>query len=75
MCGRYYVDDDTAEEIEKVIRLVDAKVNGKLPVMEHIHKGDVRPSEVAPVLLKRGNILTIAMNVGDSREKREKHLS
>ena len=33
MCGRYYVDDDTAEEIEKVIRLVDAKVNGKLPVM------------------------------------------
>ena len=27
MCGRYYVDDDTAEEIEKVIRLVDAKVN------------------------------------------------
>ena len=43
MCGRYYVDDDTAEEIEKVIRLVDAKVNGKLPVMEHIHKGDVRP--------------------------------
>ena len=59
MCGRYYVDDDTAEEIEKVIRLVDAKVNGKLPVMEHIHIGDVRPSEVAPVLLKRGNILTI----------------
>ena len=71
MCGRYYVDDDTAEEIEKVIRLVDAKVNGKLPVMEHIHKGDVRPSEVAPVLLS----LPFAMNVGDSREKREKHLS
>lgn len=21
MCGRYYVDDETAEEIEKVIRL------------------------------------------------------
>ena len=43
MCGRYYVDDDTAEEIEKVIRLVDAKVKGKLPVMAHNHKGDVRP--------------------------------
>lgn len=75
MCGRYYVDDDTAEEIEKVIRLVDAKVNGKLPVMEHIHKGDVRPSEVAPVLLKEEISLPFAMNVGDSREKREKHLS
>ena len=43
MWSLHYVDDDTAEEIEKVIRLVDAKVNGKLPVMEHIHKGDVRP--------------------------------
>ena len=59
MCGRYYVDDDTVEEMEKVIRLVNAKVNGKLPVMEDIHRGDVRPSEVAPVLLKRGNILAI----------------
>ena len=59
MCGRYYVDDNTAEEIEKVIRLVDAKANGKLPVVEHIHRGDVRPSEIAPVLLKKGTILTI----------------
>ena len=59
MCGRYYVDDNTAEEIEKVIRLVEAKANGKLPVVEHIHRGDVRPSEIAPVLLKKGTILTI----------------
>ena len=50
MCGRYYVDDDTAEEIEKVIRLVDAKVNGKLPVMEHIHKGDVTPSQAVELI-------------------------
>lgn len=75
MCGRYYVDDDTAEEIEKVIRLVDAKVNGKLPVMEHIHKGDVRPSEIAPVLLKRRISLPSVMSAGVSREKWEKHLS
>ena len=26
MCGRYYVDDDTAKEIEKVIRQVDAMI-------------------------------------------------
>lgn len=25
MCGRYYVDDDTAREIEKVVREVDEK--------------------------------------------------
>lgn len=64
MCGRYYVDDDTAEEIEKVIRLVDAKVNGKLPVMEHIHRGDVHPSEIAPVLLKKELYLPSVMSAG-----------
>ena len=26
MCGRYYVDDDTAREIEKVVREMAAKV-------------------------------------------------
>ena len=26
MCGRYYVDDDTAREIEKVVREVDEKL-------------------------------------------------
>ena len=26
MCGRYYVDDETAREIEKLIRQVDEKI-------------------------------------------------
>ena len=26
MCGRYYVDDETAREIEKLIRQVDEKM-------------------------------------------------
>ena len=25
MCGRYYVDDETAKEIEKLIRIIDEK--------------------------------------------------
>ena len=25
MCGRYYVDDDTAKEIEKLVRLAEEK--------------------------------------------------
>lgn len=28
MCGRFYVDDETAREIEKVIRQVNDKTNG-----------------------------------------------
>lgn len=54
MCGRYYVDDDTAKEIERVIRLVDAKVNGsKIP--ENGMYVDIHPSDIAPVLLKKGD--------------------
>lgn len=26
MCGRYYVDDETAKEIEKIVRSVDEKL-------------------------------------------------
>ena len=46
MCGRYYVDDDTAREIEKLVREVDGKIN--LPVNRDIH-----PSENAVVLTGR----------------------
>ena len=43
MCGRYYVDDDTAREIERVVREVDSKLR-----KERI--GDVYPSQTAPVI-------------------------
>lgn len=54
MCGRYYVDDDTTKEIERVIRLVDAKVNGSKIPENRIHM-DVHPSDIAPALLKKGD--------------------
>lgn len=41
MCGRFYVDDETAREIEKIARKIDQKM-AKL--------GDVHPSEPALVL-------------------------
>ena len=41
MCGRYYVDEDTAKEIQKVIRDLDRKLVLKA--------GDVYPSEQAVV--------------------------
>ena len=44
MCGRFYIDDDTAREIEKTIRLVDEKLK-----MERRSK-DIHPTESAPVI-------------------------
>lgn len=46
MCGRYYVDDDTAKEIEKIVRGLDRKLQ-----MERL--GDVRPSDAALVLSQK----------------------
>ena len=43
MCGRYYVDDETAREIEKVVREVDAKLRKE-------RMGDIYPSQTAAVL-------------------------
>lgn len=41
MCGRFYIDDDTAREIERIARKIDRK-NAKT--------GDVHPSEPALIL-------------------------
>ena len=48
MCGRYYVDDDTVREIEKLIRQVDEKMRKAESI--HLQAGDIRPSEAAPVI-------------------------
>ena len=48
MCGRYYVDDETAREIEKLIRQVDEKMRKAESI--HLRAGDIHPSEIAPVI-------------------------
>ena len=48
MCGRYYVDDDTAREIEKLVRQVDEKMHRAESI--HLKVGDIHPSEMAPVI-------------------------
>lgn len=40
MCGRYYVDDETAREIEKIVRELDKKLQIE-------RAGDIRPSDAA----------------------------
>ena len=43
MCGRYYIDDETAREIEKIVRDLDRKL--------HVERtGDIRPSQRAAVI-------------------------
>ena len=51
MCGRYYVDEETAREIEKVVRDLDRKLQIE-------RTGDIRPSDAALVLNQREHHLT-----------------
>ncbi len=52
MCGRYYVDDDTAREIEKIVQNVEKSLK-KEPV-----RGEIRPSAMAPVVYQQEHYLT-----------------
>ena len=48
MCGRYFVDEDTAKELEKIVEELDLKHNvGKMST------GDVVPSGRAKILIQR----------------------
>lgn len=51
MCGRYYVDDETAREIEKLIRQVDEKLRQEsMAALKRIAEKDIYPTQMAPVL-------------------------
>lgn len=53
MCGRYYVDDETAREIERIIRIADEKVRKAAPVK--IQSKDIHPTDIAPILTASEN--------------------
>lgn len=67
MCGRYYVDDDTAREIEKLVREVGAKFHEGLKTNDIVpactspemllRARDIHPSETAPVIAVSGREL------------------
>ena len=46
MCGRYYIDSDVSDEIEKVVNDIDQRIR-----QEHF-SGDIRPTNAAPVIEK-----------------------
>lgn len=55
MCGRYYVDDETAREIEKLVRQIDEKKRQEsLQAVDRITAGDIYPGKDAPVLTGKG---------------------
>ena len=52
MCGRFYIDDETAREIEKIVRRVDAQFR------EQYKAKDVRPTETATIIMAEKEGLT-----------------
>lgn len=57
MCGRYYIDDETAREIEKLVRQVDERMKQAPAADSLIQAQDIHPSETAPVLTAEGQDL------------------
>lgn len=57
MCGRYYIDDDTTREIEKLVRQVDEKMRQAPAAGSSMQAKDIHPSEVAPVIAAEGQNL------------------
>lgn len=56
MCGRYYVDDETAREIEKLVRQADEKLRREsAAALKRIAATDIHPTEESPVLLAAGS--------------------
>ena len=51
MCGRYYIDDSTASEIEKLIQQTDKKLRqDSMEAVRRITERDIYPAQRAPVL-------------------------
>lgn len=54
MCGRYYVDDDTAREIQRLVRKIDEKQRQEsIRAVERMAAGDIHPGGEAPVLSEK----------------------
>lgn len=59
MCGRYYVDDETAREIERIVRIADEKVRKNVAVK--VTPKDIHPTDTAPVIMASGEGISCSM--------------
>lgn len=76
MCGRYYVDEESNEELLRIIRNLDRRLQGEQtqapdPSNEGTHvprkfkTGEIFPTNIAPVIArKNGNVMPYAMPWG-----------
>ncbi len=55
MCGRYYIDEETAMELEKIVKDIDRKLN------PHDYKGDIVPSVTVPVLTSHNQEMSLEL--------------
>ncbi|MDE5824286.1 MAG: SOS response-associated peptidase [Lachnospiraceae bacterium] len=61
MCGRYYVDDETAREINEILSNVDEKIKKPAPAKLQLHAKDIHPTEVAPVFMALNQRLSCSL--------------
>ena len=64
MCGRYFVDDEMWREIKKICKQID---DSKLKVT----RGDVRPTDMAVVLMGMKEVRTEQMQWGFTQQYQE----
>ncbi len=64
MCGRYFVDDEMGREIKKICKQID---DSKLKVT----RGDVRPTDMAVVLMGMKEVRTEQMQWGFTQQYQE----
>lgn len=57
MCGRYYIDEETARAIEELVRGIDRDLRAeRLGIMK---SGDVMPHDMAPVIVASSGHLSV----------------
>ena len=57
MCSRYYIDPNMMEEISRVVQNIDGRIR--------LTQGDIRPTDVAPVIGQSEHGLELGIADGD----------
>lgn len=69
MCGRYYISEETYQDIQRIVSQVEQNIKKK------IQTGDIHPTETAPVLVWKepGRLCLTEKTWGVSRLAEKRH--